>query len=83
MRTFETLVFHDTAIKDEVRLVNESGFVWLKALEITVDDDNVEVSRKVLHTMKHPCKVGETVLSLPVVQIDPEWIKREKEILGR
>lgn len=77
--------------RGEFRAVGDSAVVWIDIVEITEEfKDNewkivVENKKELvkrLRSRREVVKVGDSIMGIPVTQIDPEWIEQEKKILN-
>lgn len=84
---------HDThsVRRGEFRAVGDFAVVWINTVEITEEFRDGEwhpvIENKMplvkhLRSRRENVKVGDSIMGIPVTQIDPEWIEQEKKILN-
>lgn len=76
--------------RGEFRAVGDFAVVWIDVVQITEEfrDDqwqpvieNGKPVEKRMSCRRVNVAVGDSIMGIPVTQIDPEWIEQEKQIL--
>jgi hypothetical protein len=70
--------FNDTSInsRNTILAINGSAIVFVNTVE-TADNKNI-----IIDTQRIVATTGDIILGVPVVDSDPEWLAREKELLN-
>lgn len=84
-RTIERLHCTQSVKQGCFKVVGDCAVVWvnsIKLIEEFQDGEWIVIKEKPLGFRPEVVPVGNTIMGIPVVQIDPEWINREKQILA-